>query len=50
MSRYSRGYIQTHDIDWFCILDDRFPILLDRVGECCQVSLVIETLIEDGKI
>lgn len=31
MSRYSRGYIQTHDIDWFCILDDRFPI---HVGSC----------------
>lgn len=31
MSRYSRGYIQTHDIDWFCILDGTFPI---HVGSC----------------
>lgn len=30
MSRYSRGYIQTHDIDWFCCVP-AYPI---HVGSC----------------
>lgn len=31
MSRYSRGYIETHDIDWFCVVDGYFPT---HVGSC----------------